>query len=53
MRDLYAEDLAGPALPEVVEACFARERSWWRPLRGAGLMDEEAARAELARWMEG
>ena len=52
MGDLYAEDLDGPQLPEVVEDYFARERAWHRLLRGTGLIDESAAQAELARWME-
>lgn len=50
--DEYSEDLPGPRLPDGVEEYFARERAWHRLLRGTGLVDEKAARAELRRWTE-
>ena len=51
--DKFSEDLPGPRLPSWAEEHFARERAWHRLLRGTGAVDETAARAELARWMEG
>ncbi|SHX67177.1 Uncharacterised protein [Mycobacteroides abscessus subsp. abscessus] len=50
MGDLYAEDLDGPQLPEVVEQFFAQERAWHRLLRGTGLVSAEEAAQELRRW---
>lgn len=51
--DEYAEDLPGARLPAWAEEYLAQERSWWQLLRGTGAVDETAARAELARWVEG
>lgn len=50
--DEYAEDLDLPRLPDVVEAYFARERTWHRLLRGSGLVTPEEATRELRPWME-
>ncbi|MEN3226056.1 MULTISPECIES: hypothetical protein [Mycobacteriaceae] len=47
-----AEDLDLDRLPAVVETYFAQERAWHRLLRGTGLQDETASRAELARWVQ-
>lgn len=47
--DEYAEDLPGPRLPPAVETYLARERSWWRLLRGTGAMSESEAREQLRR----
>lgn len=50
--DEFAEDLPGARLPAAVVGYLAGERAWHRMLRGTGLVGEEAAQAELARWME-
>ena len=39
----YSEDLDGPALPDWVEEVMAKERAWWRFLRGAEAISVEVS----------
>ncbi|ORA27379.1 hypothetical protein [Mycobacterium aquaticum] len=48
----YSEDLDVPELPAWAEAYLARERAWWRLLRGTGAVTPEEATAELLRWVQ-
>ncbi|MGV7586333.1 hypothetical protein PJI74_01195 [Mycobacterium kansasii] len=51
---MYEDNETAPVpLPAWAEAYFESERAWHRLLRGTGAVDETAARAELARWVEG
>ncbi|MDO3110472.1 hypothetical protein [Mycobacteroides abscessus] len=50
--DEFSEDLPGPRLPDWVEQFLARERTWHRTLREAGLVTPAASAAELMRWIE-
>ncbi|TWS24169.1 hypothetical protein FK268_11185 [Tsukamurella sputi] len=34
--DEFSEDLDGPALPDWAEEVMAKERAWWRLIRGTG-----------------
>ncbi|WP_301123513.1 hypothetical protein [Mycolicibacterium fortuitum] len=51
--DEFAENLPAPQLPAEVERYLARERQWWRLVRGTGAAGEQQAQVELRRWVEG
>ncbi|MGV0737532.1 hypothetical protein ABQF35_11100 [Mycobacterium syngnathidarum] len=48
----FAEELPGQRLPDAVEAFFAQERSWWRLVRGTGVVTGEESTDQLRRWIE-